>query len=205
MDLHELKEPEGRVILFQIPAASKGFPVAFAGHYYGRDDDELSPLNLEEIERIRAQAAREDWSAVIIPDATIHDLDDEAIALARRNFKNKFPDKAEEVDKWDNITFLNKAKVTILGKILDMNYAQLLSQHKDLTLDEIIMLDKIQKKKKLTKSEEKHLKHKKWIEGRKPNYFIGLKVAQKTGQKATYSKNKAFDKSYYLDLIKKSN
>jgi len=39
---------------------------------------------------------------------------------------------------------------------------------------------------------------------RKPNYFIGIKVAQKTGQKAAYSKNKAFDKSYYLDLIEKA-
>jgi ATP-dependent DNA helicase RecG len=29
-------------------------------------------------------------------------------------------------------------------------------------------------------------------------------VAQKTGQKATYSKNKAFDKNYYLDFIVKS-
>ena len=52
--------------------------------------------------------------------------------------------------------------------------------------------------------EEKHLKGKKLIEGRKPNYYIGIKVAQKTGQKAAYSKNKAFDKSYYLDLIEKA-
>lgn len=39
---------------------------------------------------------------------------------------------------------------------------------------------------------------------RKPNYYIGIKVAAKTGQKAAYSKNKAFDKSYYLDLIEKA-
>lgn len=64
MEIHELNEPEGRVILFQIPAAPKGFPIAFDGHYYGRDDEELSPLNLEEIECIRAQATTEDWSKV---------------------------------------------------------------------------------------------------------------------------------------------
>lgn len=389
-----MDEPEGRVVLFQIPAAPKGFPIAFDGHYYGRDDEELSPLNLEEIERIRAQATTEDWSAAIIADATVKDLDEEAIALARKNFKSKFPDKADDVDKWDDITFLNKAKVTIKGKItrtaiillgkdesehflspaevkirwklvdehnndvdyeifglplilsvekvfakirnikyrymqegtifpaevskyepfsireainnciahqdytqsarinviemedqlvftnqgsfipgsvekvviedapeefyrnrflttamfnlkmvdtagggikkifnfqraryfplpdydlsdrkvkvaisgkiLDMNYARLLAQYKDLTLDEIMMLDKVQKKKPLTPSEESQLKSKRLIEGRKPNYFIGIKVAQKTGQKAAYSKNKAFDKSYYLDLIEKA-
>ena len=42
------------------------------------------------------------------------------------------------------------------------------------------------------------------IEGRKPNYFIAKSLAQQTGQKASYSKNLAFDKQYYLDLICKA-
>ncbi|MCA6396983.1 MAG: putative DNA binding domain-containing protein [Cytophagales bacterium] len=394
IEIYELNEPEGRVVMFQIPAAPKGFPIAFDGHYYGRDDEELSPLNLEEIERIRAQATTEDWSAAIIPDAKVEDLDEEAIALARRNFKNKFPERTAEVEAWDDSTFLNKAKitikgkltrtaiillgkeesehfinpaeakirwllkdvngndkdyaiigcpmilavdkvyakirnlkyryikegtlfpdevnqyepysirealnnciahqdytkhgrinvvemddqliftnygsfipgsvekvvkedapeehyrnrflaaamfnlkmvdtagggikkifnfqrerffpmpdydlsggkvkVTISGKVLDIEYARLLARNKDLTLEEIIMLDKVQKKQILPEFEEKHLKTKKLIEGRKTNYFIGLKVVAKTGQKAAYSKNKAFDKAYYLDLIEKS-
>lgn len=45
IEIYELIEPEGRVIMFQIPAAPKGFPIAFDGHYYRRDDEELSPLN----------------------------------------------------------------------------------------------------------------------------------------------------------------
>ncbi|MCB9333822.1 MAG: putative DNA binding domain-containing protein [Lewinellaceae bacterium] len=97
-----------------------------------------------------------------------------------------------------------KVKVTISGKVLDMEYARLLSRNKDLTLEEIIMLDKVQKKQALSPTEEKHLRTQKLIEGRKPNYYIGINVAQKTGQKATYSKNKAFDKRYYLDLIEKA-
>jgi len=394
IEIYELIEQEGRVVMFQIPAAPKGFPIAFDGHYYGRDNEELSPLNLEEIERIRLQATSEDWSASIIPNACLDDLDAEAIALAKKNFKNKFPEKASEVDTWDDITFLNKAKVTIKGKItrtaiillgkeesehfinpaeakirwllrdannndkdyailgcplilavdklyanirnlkyryikdgtlfpdevnqyepysirealnnciahqdytkhgrinviemddqliftnlgsfipgsvekvvkedapeehyrnrflasamfnlkmvdtagggikkifnfqrerffpmpdydlsagkvkvtisgkvLDMDYARLLAKNRDLTLEEIIILDKVQKKQVLTDFEEKHLRIKKLIEGRKPNYYIGIKVAQKTGQKATYSKNKAFDKSYYLDFVEKA-
>lgn len=394
IDIHEVNLPEGRVILFQIPSAPKGIPIAFDGHYYARDGEELVPLNIEKIERIRARATKEDWSAAIVPAATLEDLDEDAIALARKNFKNKFPDKADEVDLWDNITFLNKAKVTskgkitrtalillgkdesehllnpadvkirwklmdelnndidyeifgiplilsvekvfakirnikyrymqegtifptevakyepfsireainnciahqdytknarinviempdqliftnqgsfipgnvekvviedspeefyrnrflatamfnlkmvdtagggikkiynfqrarffplpdydlandkvkmvLSGKILDLEYARLLAQNKDLTLEEIMMLDKVQKKLPLTDFEEKHLKSKKLIEGRKPNFFISLKVAQKTGQKADYTKNKGFDKQYYLDLIIKA-
>ena len=80
----------------------------------------------------------------------------------------------------------------------------ILAKNQNLSLEEIILLDKVQKKKELTKEEAKHLKSKNLIEGRRPNYFIGKNVAQKTGQKATYAKNKAFDKQYYLDLIVKS-
>ncbi|WP_207220072.1 ATP-binding protein [Emticicia agri] len=117
IEIYDLLFPEGRIVMFQIPPAPKGIPIAFDGHYYGRDNEELSPLNLEEIERIRAQSTTEDWSAMIIPEATIDDLDEEAIEVARKNFKSKFPEKSNEVDGWDNMTFLNKAKLTIKNKI----------------------------------------------------------------------------------------
>lgn len=117
IEIHELPLPEGRVLMFQIPAAPRGIPVAFEGHYYGRDGEELSPLNLEEIERIRMQSMADDWSAVIVHDATISDLDPAAIGKARKNFKDKFPELAHEVDSWSDLTFLNKAKLTIKGKM----------------------------------------------------------------------------------------
>ena len=104
----------------------------------------------------------------------------------------------------DYILSGGKVKVTITGKVLDMEYARLLARNRDLALEEIIMLDKVQKKHQLSNLEERHLKSKKLIEGRKPNFFISINVAQKTVQKAAYSKNKAFDKSYYLDLILKA-
>lgn len=43
IDIHELFLMGSRVIMFQVPAAPKGFPIAFEGHYYGRDGEELSP------------------------------------------------------------------------------------------------------------------------------------------------------------------
>ncbi|MFH0843709.1 MAG: RNA-binding domain-containing protein [Bacteroidota bacterium] len=394
IEIYELHTPDGRVVMFQIPPAPKGIPISFEGHYYGRDGEMLVPLNIEEIERIRAQASTDDWSAEIVAGATIDDLDPESISIARDNFLNKFPEKSSEIKNWDDITFLNKAKitikgkitrtaiillgkeeseylinpseakirwilkdsagnekdylvagapfllsvdkiyhkirnlkyrymkegslfpdeinqyepfsirealnnciahqdytmhgrinvvekedqliftnpgtfipgsiekvikddapeehyrnrflvsamfnlkmvdtvgggirkifiyqrerffpmpdydlsggkvkVTITGKVMDIEYAKVLAKNKDLALEEILMLDKVQKKQSLTKFEEKYLKSKKLIEGRRPNYYIGIKVAQKTGQKAAYSKNKAFDKDYYLDLIQKS-
>lgn len=391
IEIYEINLPEGRVLMFQIPAAPKGIPIAFEGHYYGRDSEELAPLNLEEIERIRAQATTEDWSAAIVPGATIEDLDEEAIKLARTNFKNKFPEKATEVDSWPNHTFLNKAKVTIKGKItrtaiillgkdesehyinpaeakvrwllkdsknndkdyaifgcpiilavdkvyakirnlkyryikegtlfpdevnqyepysirealnnciahqdytkhgrinviemedqliftnlgsfipgsvekvvqedapeehyrnpflaaamfnlkmvdtagggirkifnfqrerffpmpdydlsggkvkvtisgkvLDMEYARLLASNKDLALDEIIMLDKVQKKQPITELEEKALKSNKLIEGRRPNFYVSASIAKVTGKMDQYIKNRSFDDRYFKDMI----
>lgn len=395
INIHEINHTKGRVIMFEIPPAPQGIPIAFDGHYYGRDGEELVPLNLEKIERIRSQTNLEDWSASIVAGATLEDLDPLAIKVARENYASKFPQKANEVNDWDDLTFLNKAKITIKGKItrtaiillgleesehflnpaeikirwvlkdlhnvdkdyeifscpfllavdkvyakirnlkyryitkstlfpeeslryepysirealnnciahqdytkggrinvienedeeliftnygafipgsvekvitddapeehyrnkflanamfnlkmvdtagggikkifnfqrqrlfplpdydlsggkvkvsitgkvLDLDFANMLAQHKELSLEEIIMLDKVQKRKKLTEFEEKHLRGKRLIEGRKPNYFISLELAGQTGQKAEYSKNKAFDKAYYIDLIKNS-
>ncbi len=117
IEIYELPLADGRVVMLQIPAAPKGIPIAFEGHYYGREGEDLSPLNLEEIERIRAQAMAEDWSAVIVRNAAISDLDPSAIARARQNYKDKFPGLSGDVDSWDDLTFLNKAKVTIKGKV----------------------------------------------------------------------------------------
>jgi ATP-dependent DNA helicase RecG len=394
VEIHEVQHPQGRVVLFEIPAAPKGLPVAWDGHYYGRDGEALVALNIEELERIRAQSPVTDWSAAIVPDATLDDLDEEAVAVARRNFKSKFPDKGVEADGWDDATFLNKAKLTIkgrmtraallllgreeaehfllpaeakvrwllkdhqgndrdyavfgmplllavdkvytkirnlkyryiregtlfpeeidqyapysirealnnciahqdyslagrinviereesltftnlgsfvpgdvrrvviedapeehyrnrflatamfnlkmvdtagggirklflfqrerffpmpdydlsdnrvkltlTGKVLDMDYARLLARDSGLPLQAIMALDRVQKRLPLDAAEEKLLKAKNLIEGRKPNFFIAKPVAQQTGQKASYSKNKAFEKQYYLDLIIKA-
>jgi ATP-dependent DNA helicase RecG len=117
VEIYELSLTEGRIVMFQIPAAPRGIPIAFEGHYYGRDGEELSPLNIEEIERIRSQAVAEDWSAIIVRDANISDLDPVAVEKARENFRNKFPLLLREVESWNDITFLNKAKLTIKGKV----------------------------------------------------------------------------------------
>ncbi len=394
IEIHEVQHPNGRVLLFEIPPAPKCIPIAFEGHYYGRNGESITSLNLEKIERIRAQATQEDWSAITLPDATLEDLDPDAIRIARANYKKKFPAQAPDLDAWDDITFLNKAKLTIkgkltrtallllgkdeaehfllpadpklrwilkdhqgndrdyaifglplllavdkvyakirnlkyrymppgtlfpeeldqyepysireainnciahqdytlagriniieqddsllftnlgsfapgdvervvienapeehyrnrflstamlnlnmvdtigsgirkmfehqrnrffplpdydlsdrrvqltlTGKILDEDYAQLLASNSDLSLFDVMALDKVQKRKPLTQQEEKRLKSKALIEGRKPNFYISKSIAQTTGQQASYSGNTAFDKQYYMDFICKA-
>lgn len=55
-EVHELTTQQGRVILFQIPAALRGVPTAWKGHFYGRNGESLGALNLHEIEQIRGQS-----------------------------------------------------------------------------------------------------------------------------------------------------
>ena len=117
IDIHEIDHAHGRVLLLEIPAAPTGIPSAWKGHYYGRDGESLGPLNLEEFERIRSQSRNHDWSSVVIDKATLDDLDDEAIMLAREKYVQKNPKLADEVQQWDTQTFLNKAKLTINGKL----------------------------------------------------------------------------------------
>ncbi len=120
-DIFELtindESKDKRVILFQIPPAPQGLPVAFDGHYYGRNGESLVALNIQEIMEIKNQSVSSDWSEQIVPQATIANLDDEAIHKARFEFKKENPDIASLVDEWDNVTFLNKAKITINNSI----------------------------------------------------------------------------------------
>lgn len=392
IEIYELSLPEGRVIMFQIPAAPLGIPTSWDGHYYGRDGESIGPLSIYELEQIRRQGSQYDWSAEICHNATMEDLSMEAISKARVEYKNKHPKFAEEVDQWDDITFLNKAKVfingkitraailllgkpeadyhlapavaqiswvlkdaanievdyehfgppfllsvnevllkvrnlkyrylpnntlfptevtqydsyvirealhnciahqdyvlrgkvivvekpdelifvnrgvfiprsveavisqdapqeyyrnkfladamvnlnmidtigsgikkmfllqrrrffpmpsfdlsnpelvkvSIMGKIIDPKYTQVLIENTDLNLETVIALDKVQKKIKLTDQELKDLKSQKLIEGRSPNLFVAAKIAVITGDKSTYIKNRAFDDKHYKRMV----
>ena len=117
VEINELNYPDGRVVMFQIPAAPQGIPVAYEGFYYGRANESLVALNIEKIERIRNQVLNRDWSRNIVPDATFEHLDKEAIVKAREQFKKKHPKLSKDVDNWSDELFLDKASITIDGKI----------------------------------------------------------------------------------------
>ena len=116
VEIYELFLQEGRVIMFQIPPAIQGNPTSWKGHYYGREGESLVALNLQKIDTIRSLSIP-DWSAQIIPDADLDDLDPDAIAKARLEYKKKNKSIVDEIDQWDDKTFLNKAKITRQGGI----------------------------------------------------------------------------------------
>ena len=82
-----------------------------------------------------------------------------------------------------------------------MDYARLLVNNPHLTLEEIMLLDKVQKRKPLTDTEVRSLKSKGLIEGRKPNWHISVSVAEKTLQQADYILSRGIEDDYYKKLI----
>ncbi len=98
----------------------------------------------------------------------------------------------------------DKVILQIYGREIDVNYSKLLIENKNIDLKTVILLDKVQKNLPITKEDAGYLKKQRLIEGRNPNYFVSVSVSGIIEKKAAYSKNKAFNKSYYLDLIIKA-
>lgn len=124
-EIHELATPRGRVILFQIPAASRGSPTAWKGHFYGRNGESLGALSLHEIEQIRGQsrAFEPDIAlAGVDGDGVVDLLDTEAYF---RLMKQKLPPnraailaRLEEEHLIAATSAANRFDVTNLGAIL---------------------------------------------------------------------------------------
>lgn len=117
-EIYELDHPDGRVLMFEVPPAPRGIPISWNGHYYARNGESLGPLDLNKLDEIRQQDAGDDWSAVVLPKATLGHLDENALTAAREAFAARHPNLAtEEIAAWSTEEFLERAKLTIDGGI----------------------------------------------------------------------------------------
>ena len=65
-----------RVLLFKVPASPRNIVMCWKGIAYGRDGESLKPLNQAKRDAIRQQPPMPDWTAQLVPNATIDDLDE---------------------------------------------------------------------------------------------------------------------------------
>ena len=116
--IYEFQYSGKPIILFEIDAANNT-PIKFQGAAYIRVGSYKKKLSdhSEKERKIWKKQIESDWSAHICEGATVNDLDEGAIQKARIEYKKKNPHLANEVDSWEDTTFLNKAKVAIKGKI----------------------------------------------------------------------------------------
>ena len=107
-----------RILMFKIPASPRNIVMKWKGIAYGRDGESLKPLNQSKQDEIRNQTPYRDWSAEIVPNASLDDLDEVAIAKARKMFKkvhSRIP--VAEVNGWADEKFLSKCGLMIDGKL----------------------------------------------------------------------------------------
>lgn len=108
-----------RILMFKIPASPRNIVMKWKGIAYGRDGESLKPLNQSKQDEIRNQTPYRDWSAEIVPDATIADLDELALATARIMYKKVHGSTipANEIDEWSTEEFLSHSEMMRNGKI----------------------------------------------------------------------------------------
>jgi len=91
--------------------------------------------------------------------------------------------------------------VTLTGRILDERYTRLLMERTDLDLGQIVLLDRVQKRQRISQDAHRRLKAAGLVEGRYPSLIVAGAVAKATGGAGRHIRERGFDKQYYLDLI----
>lgn len=113
-EIHEHWDSGGRVLLFEIPPAPVGIPIAWNGHYFARAGESLTALGIDKLDEIRGQVGDGDWTAEVLPGGSIADLDDEALQHARESVATKLANRTarEAVMGWPLETFLARTRLT---------------------------------------------------------------------------------------------
>ena len=113
-------EVEGkRILMFKIPAAPRNIVMKWKGFAYGRDGESTKALNQSKQDEIRKQCPIPDWSAEIVPEATLEDLDELAVATAKIMYKKVHGSTipATEIDEWTVEEFLTHSEMMRNGKL----------------------------------------------------------------------------------------
>ncbi len=131
-----------RILMFKIPASPRNIVMKWKGIAFGRDGESLKPLNQSKMDEIRHQTPEPDWSAELVSNATIDDLDEVAIAKARKMFKkvhSRIP--AEEINR-------------LVGNLIKR--ITIMTEKEILQLRDLAEAGQVQFKERITNKEDKY-------------------------------------------------
>ena len=107
-----------KVWIIHIPKHRPKLPVYAHNKAWQRIEDSLVELTQEHLNAILEENSPTfDWSAQIVQDASLEDLDAKALTKARSEFKAVLPRLSDEVDTWDDMELLCRAGVAVKGKL----------------------------------------------------------------------------------------
>lgn len=118
-EVYEVTHSDKRVLILEVPAAPRGIPISWKGDFRARAGESLVSLSLDKLDEIRRQTIIADWSAVVVPSATLAHLDPAAIMRARQGFAERHASRipSADIEAWDDTTFLAKARLTRDGQL----------------------------------------------------------------------------------------
>ncbi|HVW30388.1 MAG TPA: ATP-binding protein [Polyangiaceae bacterium] len=88
VDCDELEHPDGRVLVFTVPARPIGMPIECKGAYLMRAGESLVPMTSDRLQSIFAET-QPDYSAQVCPGAVLGDLEIRAIETFRQGWAQK--------------------------------------------------------------------------------------------------------------------
>lgn len=116
--------------------------------------------------------------------------------MFNEQWKRHFPMPDYEIDS------INKeVGVIIYGNTINEKYTRLLKETDNLTLEDCILLDAVQKGRRISENEVKSLLDRGLLEGNVSDYSISLDIAKKTDQLDYYTQNKGLGKAKLQQLI----
>ena len=93
IEVEEILHPCGRTVVVHVPPRPVGLPIAYRGAYWMRAGESVVPMTPDHLRRIFSEGSP-DFSAEIVPQAELSDLDLEAV----ENFRGKWIRKSGRHD-----------------------------------------------------------------------------------------------------------
>ena len=116
--------------------------------------------------------------------------------IFNQQWERRFPMPDYEID-----AAKKEVAVRLYGNAINEKYTKLLKENKDLSFEDCLMLDAVQKGHQLNEVDAQNLLSRGLIEVQDDQYYISLDVARKTKQVPEYTKSKGLEKQKLIQMI----
>ena len=116
--------------------------------------------------------------------------------IFNQQWERRFPMPDYEID-----AAKKEVAVRLYGNAINEKYTKLLKENKDLSFEDCLLLDAVQKGHQLNEVDAQNLLSRGLIEVQDDQYYISLDVARKTKQVPEYTKSKGLEKQKLIQMI----
>ena len=116
--------------------------------------------------------------------------------IFNQQWERRFPMPDYEID-----AAKKEVAVRLYGNAINEKYTKLLKENKELSFEDCLLLDAVQKGHQLNEVDAQNLLSRGLIEVQDDQYYISLDVARKTKQVSEYTKSKGLEKQKLIQMI----